>query len=145
MWSFIGNTMLPRNKASLLNATACLGGIALLALLLGQYIGFLNHAKADLTLARMRQLENLLLIEGSGDTHLHAIQVLSASHGCEFCWQDAWGNAIIVEKLDNKEKLQFRLVSLGRDGKLGNCCKRFIGSDWDADAVRQNEEWLQNW
>jgi|CXWL01.1.fsa_nt_gi hypothetical protein len=109
------------------------------------YAGFLNHDKADETLARMRALENLLIIEQVQYVDEASLRAVAERNGSATLLLDAWGHRLVVETVDHGDAPGFRITSLGRDGTKGTCCERFVSRDWDADAVRQREEWLQAW
>lgn len=58
--------------------------------------------------------------------------------------EDAWGHPFVVEVVIEGPERLCRVVSTGRDGVRGSCCKKSVGWRWDEDAVLE-AEWLQSW
>jgi hypothetical protein len=105
-----------------------------------------NRAKAKITMIHMRRLEALLLVARPAEISKAYLRGLLAPHGQEGYVLDGWGRPIEVSvEVDALSRSHYRLVSLGRDGRRGACCNRFVGFDWDADAVLEDQHWLQVW
>jgi hypothetical protein len=51
----------------------------------------------------------------------------------------------INSTFEKGEGAEYRVISLGRDGRRGTCCKRWVHGDWDADAILSERSWLQVW
>jgi hypothetical protein len=114
----------------------------------GIYLGnkILNKSRAKITMVHMRRIESLLLLSQPRFVDEAYVRHLLAGRGQERYLFDGWQHPIQVEvEVDREGQPYYRVVSLGRDGRRGACCRRFAGFDWDADAVLMNQEWLQVW
>lgn len=121
------------------------GTLALLVL--GIYLGnkIFNNYRAKVTMIHMRRIESLLLLEKPRSVNEAYVRRLLVARGQEEYLLDGWRRPIQAEvEFDAKGQPRYRIISLGRDGDRGTCCRRFV-DDWDADAVLMDQDWLQVW
>ena len=91
----------------------------------------------------MRELQKLLRELLPDETSGEVLRQICSKAGAEWLAKDAWGRPFLVERSSAAEN-SYRVTSLGRDGKRGDCCKRIV-RDLDQDAVLEGDQWLQAW
>lgn len=91
----------------------------------------------------MDSLMSALAVEQPYFVNTDVLRTVGDKHGFVRCHADAWGNPFEVEYAPGADP-PYRIISLGRDGKRGSCC-RYLVEDVNEDAVRQGQEWLQVW
>lgn len=126
--------------------------IAILALMLGVAVltlgrDILNKARAKETVTHMRRVVSLLQLERPAVVDVQYLRNMLAKHGVSPLYLlDGWNRPLVVEVLTDEDGVQiYRVISLGRNGRLDTCCRRFLKQDWDEDAVIENDTWLQVW
>jgi hypothetical protein len=98
---------------------------------------------AKATLSHMNAL--WVICEDSAATDLDEVLEECARIGVSCVDKDAWGHRYVVETRPSTGAAQRCVViSLGRDGARGPCCRGSMGWHWDEDAAR-GKEWLQSW
>lgn len=122
----------------------------LLAFLLSMlvYLGshWLDASKGKLTVSRMMQLSQVLEVEQPDNVSDEVLTYLYERNPWLGEPTDGWGNALVVTLVEPSEgKLEYRIVSPGKDGVLGLCCRRDLKRDWDEDSVLEGGVWLQTW
>lgn len=95
------------------------------------------------TVARMKDLMSLLEADRPRSLDGETIRVLLSENGREECHLDGWGRPFVIERVGS-EPANYRVTSLGRDGRRGACCDGFVKS-FDEDAVLEGDRWLQRW
>lgn len=129
------------SKRSLLGAAA----IVLLFLSTFYFYETRQRLKAKLTTTRMNQLADLLrAIEPEGIERAGLERLNTNARREPSSLEDGWGNPLLVERT-NSEPPRFRVISLGRDGKKGDCCQRWVHGQWDEDAILEGKDWKQVW
>lgn len=123
--------------------------IVALAFIIGEvvyiYLRVREPVKAMTTEARMRELMGVLEAEQPDGVDPESLRPLLAKYNRLECLEDAWGRAFVIERTaQSKKEQRYRIISLGRDGQRGKCCKKWVES-WDEDAVLSGNEWLQVW
>lgn len=100
-----------------------------------------QHGNAKVTISRMSQL--MYVIEAAAPVQLdeNAAQEAVARYGQEYMLTDGWGHPLIVER----GRSGYVIISLGRDGVRGRCCRGSVEREWDADAVLEGRSWRQIW
>lgn len=129
----------------MVNLIAILGvlGVFFVSFRIGGMI--LNKHRAKISMIHMRRIESLLLLDRPRLVDEDYVRRLLAERGQAQYLLDGWGNPIQVElEIDDKDHPRYKLISLGRDGKRGSCCSRFV-EDWDEDAILMSQDWLQVW
>lgn len=58
--------------------------------------------------------------------------------------KDGWNRPLVIEHVFKDERPRYKIISLGRDGQRGPCCRQVV-YNWDDDAVLSGDEWLQVW
>ena len=109
---------------------------------------FVDHGRADNTAERMLTIARMCKEKQPRITdRQHLCALLKEWRPCSYLY-DGWGNEIRVSvSADDRGTRHYLIRSTGSDGKLGQCCKRFVEPrfDWKADAVLLDGEWLQYW
>jgi hypothetical protein len=124
-------------------------GVALACLLAGAWavrvwLGLKEPLRAKTTEARMLDLMGVLEAEEPQQLDPGSLRRILAKYNRLECALDAWGNPLIVEAVKNGWHPNYTVTSLGRDGRRGSCCQKFVES-WDDDAVLSGKDWLQVW
>lgn len=105
-----------------------------------------DRTRAKRTAGDMRQLSVILRSENPPLLAPKDLQRLLAAKGYPDYSRDAWGRPIEVERIQRASAApSYVLRSLGKDGRRGKCCQRWLKEDWDSDAVLQDDTWLQIW
>ncbi len=93
-------------------------------------------------------MRNLWAVCESGSAHdLAGVLEECRRQGATCEPRDAWGNEFIVERTQPRSdgSRGCRVISLGRDGRRGNCCAGNVGWRWDEDAVYEDARFVQDW
>jgi hypothetical protein len=102
-------------------------------------------SKPTTTIGCMPNVTSILLAERPRDFDPESLAPLFAKYDREDCVRDGWGRPFVIEVSGIRgSDTAFRVISLGRDGKRGPCCKAFV-DDWDDDAVLEGDVWVQRW
>jgi len=107
------------------------------------YWKFREPLRAKETESKMRELMELLDAEGPVRLDSESIRSLLVRNKRLEWLTDGWGGTLLVQR-NEREKGRYVVISLGRDGRRGSCCKRWV-SNWDDDAVLSGDEWVQVW
>jgi hypothetical protein len=100
---------------------------------------------AKRTTARMTWLMGVLDVEQPRHLDPYSLRQILAKYNRLDCQKDAWGRPFLIEHHEQAgDRVRYVVVSLGRDGKRGGCCKKWV-ANWDDDAVLSGNEWLQVW
>lgn len=104
-----------------------------------------NELRAKTTETRMLLLMRVL--EAEKPTRLDAdslLPLLPKTYGSESLI-DAWGHPLLIQSSSHDGRIKkYKIISVGRDGRRGGCCRKWV-ADWDDDAVLLGNEWLQVW
>lgn len=122
-----------------------LGILALLPRVLEMWILARNDLKAKTTATRMLTLMSFVQFESPDLLDAATIELIAREHNYEGYHLDGWGRPLLVQRAPTDSGAKYVMISLGQDGTKGPCCTRFVGEDWDADAVLQDDQWLQVW
>jgi hypothetical protein len=102
--------------------------------------------RAKVTTTRMRMLTGVLLAEQAERFDEATMRQMLRKYNRSECLKDGWGRLFLIERQNGPgDETRYLIVSLGRDGRRGSCCEKWVHDDWDADAVLLGEEWLQVW
>lgn len=126
------------------------GSIALLLLLVSgvrRYLLTRPETRAKITTTRMSRLMTLLRADEPATVTPGELATLLAKYGRSLEYlEDGWGRPLAVERLVSEpEQVHYRITSLGRDGRPGKCCEKWVSEHWDEDAVLFDSDWLQVW
>jgi hypothetical protein len=108
------------------------------------YLDLRNPVRAKTTEARMLALMGVLEAEEPQKLDPETLRPLLEKYNRLECLEDAWGTPFVIERSQTNGHSQYTIISLGRDGRRGSCCKKWVGS-WDDDGVLSGKEWLQVW
>lgn len=104
-----------------------------------------ESVRAKRTSGDMRALSMILRAENPTALDTHSLQRMLSTQGYPDYTRDAWGHPLQIERATSATP-SFVLRSLGRDGRRGDCCRRWlVDKDWDGDAVLKDDSWLQLW
>ncbi len=107
-----------------------------------------NQVKAKKTAGNMVNLGIALEWGQPKTTEVAAIsETLNRGNFSNISLKDAWGNDLVIslEESQNDPTVRvYSIRSLGRNGKVGNCCQRST-RDWDDDALLVAGKWKQVW
>jgi hypothetical protein len=119
-----------------------LGGMAFV---IGQDL--LNKSRAKETVTHIRSISSLLQLERPPKVDAHYLSQMLAKYGVGKSYLlDGWNRPLMVQIIPGRDGMRhYRVISLGRDGRLGTCCRRFLEQDWDEDAVIEDGAWKQAW
>lgn len=119
--------------------------VALTGTALREYWKAREPLRAIVTETRMRELMDILNAEQPARVDPESLRPLLAKKNRLDCGEDGWGNLLLIERRirAGKEPL-YVIVSLGRDGRRGTCCQKWV-DDWNDDAVLAGKDWLQVW
>jgi hypothetical protein len=121
---------------------------AFLAILVGwcihAYLDLRNPLRAKTTEARMLALMGVLEAEEPQKLDPETLRPLLEKYNRLECLEDAWGTPFVIERSQENQHSQYTIISLGRDGRRGTCCKKWV-EDWDDDGVLSGKQWLQVW
>ena len=99
--------------------------------------------QVKVTATRMVDLYQLIQAESPPAVNSVTVaSILEKYHRPQEWAKDRWSNPLLFERDSRTGKLV--VISLGRDGKRGGCCQRWVTS-LDDDAVYSGESWLQLW
>jgi hypothetical protein len=101
------------------------------------------YGKPTLTETRMRELMNVLAGAEPKDLSDSTLDNLATSFNQPNCTVDGWGRRLLVTEAPGADP-PYEVRSLGRDGRLGSCCKGPVDSTKE-DAVLRGGTWLQGW
>jgi hypothetical protein len=73
-----------------------------------------------------------------------SIRSLLARGKRSYWLKDDWGRPFVIERKEENGQPRYTIISLGRDGRRGSCCQKWV-DNWDDDAVLSGKEWLQVW
>ncbi|MEM6455384.1 MAG: hypothetical protein AAF772_09850 [Acidobacteriota bacterium] len=105
-----------------------------------------NRASIKITYTHMLRLSSLLQTHNPSDLSPEGIKKLVAAHGHPGYFQDGWERPLIVERILSAEgEISYQIRSLGRDGKMGDCCRDLGPYEWNEDMVLLNDIRLQAW
>jgi hypothetical protein len=107
------------------------------------YWKFREPLRTKETESKMRELMELLDAEGPVRVDPESIRSLLVRKKRLEWLTDGWGGTLLVQR-NEREKGRYVVTSLGRDGRRGSCCKRWV-NDWNDDAVLSGDEWVQVW
>jgi hypothetical protein len=100
--------------------------------------------RAKTTEARMLALMSVLDAERPQRLSPQSLRALLLKYNRLECLEDAWGTSFVIERSQNDRTPFYTIISLGRDRRRGECCKKWV-ENWDADAVLSHNGWLQVW
>jgi hypothetical protein len=122
-------------------------GIALAALIawdLYMYLRNRDTLRAKTTETRMSDLMGVLDAEEPRDLGLRHLRPLAAKYNRLDCLKDGWGRSFVIERGAQSRTSRYSIISLGREGRRGSCCKKWVAS-WDENVVLSGSQWLQVW
>ncbi len=104
---------------------------------------------AKISEARMQELMTELRIYQPERPDGESFRRVLAKEGRLDALKDGWSRPLVIERTVNDGRSHYTIISLGRDGRRGPCCKPNVYS-WDDDAVLSGDElsgnkWLQVW
>jgi hypothetical protein len=90
-------------------------------------------------------LSNASLLEEERPQRIDAatLRPLLAKYNRSASSEDAWGRPFVLERMHEGQQ-GYIIISLGRDGRRGDCCKKWT-DNLDDDAVLSEDGWLQVW
>jgi hypothetical protein len=101
--------------------------------------------KMKRTVVAMRALNGWLVDTQPRSTSRSALEEILRDEGRQLSLADEWGHDFVIEVVSpTKEISEYRIISVGRDGRRGSCCVKFTMS-LDDDAVMENGHLVQNW
>lgn len=116
------------------------GGI----LLVPRILELRQELRAKSTLTCMRVVMGYLDAENPPDLKRSTLEAILRPYRHEHCVEDAWGHPLLFEREVTDGRPVFTIVSVGRDGARGPCCRSLV-EDWNEDAVLREDRWLQVW
>ncbi len=122
-------------------------GIALAAIIAWDAYMYLRNRdtlRAKTTETRMSYLMGVLDAEKPMTLDLQRLRPLAAKYNRLDCLKDGWGRPFVIERGAQDRASGYTIISLGREGRRGSCCKKWVGS-WDENAVLSGSQWLQVW
>lgn len=128
---------------SIRQVAAAFIGVALIAILVIDVRGYLkvrDELKAKTTATRMLDLMQVLEVEQPSTLDPEHLRSLAVKYNRLGDLNDAWGRPLLIERSDTT----YTIISLGRSGRRGTCCRKFVAS-WDENAVLSGSTWLQVW
>jgi hypothetical protein len=108
------------------------------------YWQFRDALHAKTTEARMRDLMQVLKGEQPERVDPVSLQSLLAEYKRTKWLQDGWGRPFVIERKIEGGQAHYTIISLGRDGRRGPCCRKWV-EHWDDNAVLSGDSWLQVW
>jgi len=104
---------------------------------------------AKISETHMQELMNELKIYQPERPDGESFRRILAKEGRLDSLKDGWSRPLVIERTIKDGRSHYTVISLGRDGRRGSCCKPFVHS-WDDDAVLSGDElagntWLQVW
>ena len=108
------------------------------------YWSYKEPLRAKTTTARMVYLIGVLDSDEPAKVDTESIRSLLARENRLAWLKDAWGRPFVVERKEENGQPHFTVISLGRDGRRGSGCQRWV-ENWDDDAVLSGKDWLQVW
>ena len=101
--------------------------------------------RAKKTVTDMKSLASALNAYEPDSTDAVALRRLIEESEAPLLLKDAWGSDFVVQRIENAGgDVSYSVRSLGRDGKEGSCCQRWV-TGWDEDALIVDSEWVQVW
>jgi len=90
-------------------------------------------------------LELMGVLEAELPQHLddESLRPLLAKYNRQECLRDGWRRRLLIER-DQDPRHPYTIISLGRYGRRGGCCRRWV-YNWDDNAVLSGMEWRQVW
>jgi len=104
---------------------------------------------AKISETHMQELMNELEIHEPERPDGESFRRILAKEGRLDSLQDGWSRPLVMERTVKDGRSHYTIISLGRDGRRGACCKPFVHS-WDDNAVLSGDvvsgnTWLQVW
>jgi hypothetical protein len=119
--------------------------VALVGYVLHGYWKTREPLRAKTTETRMRELMSDLDAYKPDRVDTASLRsLLLAKGGFVDRLEDGWGRPLVIEHVFRDGRPRYTIISLGRDGRRGPCCKQATYS-WDDDAVLSGDQWLQVW
>lgn len=130
----------------LLATSLALGVTVIVAWLVEVALPTRQKLRAKVTTTRMRQLAGVLMAEEPEKLDQASLRPIARKYHRSECLIDGWGRPFLIQRQDDPGSgSRYLIISVGRDGKRGTCCRRWTQGDWDADAVLLGNSWLQVW
>jgi hypothetical protein len=118
--------------------------ILMFGVIWGTHTYYREPLRAKTTTARMVYLMGTLDSDEPAKVDTESIRFLLARENRLAWLKDAWGRPFVVERKEENGQPHFTVISLGRDGRRGSCCQKWV-KNWDDDAVLSGKDWLQAW
>lgn len=135
---------MPTLKAKIVLVTVIIV-VALASIAFREYWKDREPLRAIMTETRMRELMDILNAEQPERVDPDSLRPLLAKNDRLDCREDGWGNLLLIERrIQAGREPLYVIVSLGRDGRRGTCCQKWV-DDWNDDAVLAGKDWLQVW
>jgi hypothetical protein len=104
---------------------------------------------AKISETHMQELMNELKIYQPERPDGESFRRVLAKDGRLDSLKDGWSRSLVIERTVKGGRSHYTIISLGRDGRRGPCCKPFV-HNWDDDAVLSGDvlsgnRWLQVW
>jgi len=104
---------------------------------------------AKVTESHMKELMNELMVYQPERPEGDAFRSLLAKERKLDALKDGWSRPLVIERTVKDGRPHYTVISLGRDGRRGPCCKPRV-YDWDDDVVLSGDavsgdRWLQVW
>jgi hypothetical protein len=118
--------------------------VTAVGLALRTYIKARDPLRAKKTETRMVELMGVLDTEQPMRFDDNSLRPILAKYNRLDCLRDGWERPFVIERKKEAGQIRYTIISLGRDGLRGACCRKWV-ADWDNDAVLAGKEWLQVW
>ncbi len=111
--------------------------------LVSQSCSVVDELRAKTTIGRMGHII-LFLEEQDGLCNSDCLRPILEKHDRLDLLTDRWGHPFQITWEGEPENPTYSVRSLGKDGKKGDCCVRWV-DDFADDAVLRGHTWLQVW
>jgi hypothetical protein len=120
--------------------------VLVLCLILGTHVywSYREPLRAKTTTVRMVYLMGILDSDEPAKVDTESIRSLLAREKRLAWLRDDWGRPFVIERKEGNGQARYTIISLGRDGRRGSCCQKWV-ENWDDDAVLSGKDWLQVW